>query len=201
MTTSIGRRDAIKQLSAAAAALALPAFVLRLPEPLVVAGQQAELTVSPVSAMTVRLTIRAISNTQPIPFTGALARDEFGRVVTRTTSAKARAKVGNLVVTLTSKQSGPTITVETNKGALVQRLVLDAAAPGMTFLLPTGPLLAMGEGGAQFDRKGIVDQKERPERVRACNARHTRSGAVAHRHGRLGDVHSSTVRRLRPDRH
>src|SRR5438552_2917491 len=53
----MNRREALKELGAGAAALALPRFVLRLPnQPLVVAGQLAELSVSSVSPMTVRLT-------------------------------------------------------------------------------------------------------------------------------------------------
>ena len=40
----------------------------------------------------------------------------------------------------------------------VQEFTLDAAAPGISFLLPQGPLLGLGEGGAQFDRKGSTDQ-------------------------------------------
>ncbi|MEO8620201.1 MAG: TIM-barrel domain-containing protein [bacterium] len=154
------RRDAIKQMGVGAVALALPGFVLRRPEPLIVAGQPAELTVSPVSALTVRLTVRATgSQSQAIPFTGALVRDDFGRAALRSTRTSASARVGDVVVTLGASSEGrPSITVKTSKGAIVQLLTLDAALPGMTFRLPTGSLLGLGEGGAQFDRKGIIDQ-------------------------------------------
>ena len=40
----------------------------------------------------------------------------------------------------------------------VQRLTLDAASPAVSFLMGKGPLLGLGEGGPQFDRKGIVDR-------------------------------------------
>ena len=40
----------------------------------------------------------------------------------------------------------------------MQKLTLDAAAPGLSFLLPKGPLLGLGEGGVQFDKKGSTDQ-------------------------------------------
>ena len=157
MTT---RRDAIKQLGAGAAALTIPNFILRpRAEPLVVAGQPAELSISAVSPVTVRLTLRATGGGQPqtIPFTGALVSDEFSPPAARgsDTSAFSRVRVGDVVVKLT--MSPPTIHVETSKGQVVQKLTLDAAAPGMSFLMPSGPLLGMGEGGQQFDRKGAVD--------------------------------------------
>jgi tetratricopeptide (TPR) repeat protein len=47
--------------------------------------------------------------------------------------------------------------VETKTGAVVQRLSLDAKESGMSFLLGRGPLLGLGEGGPQFDRKGTAD--------------------------------------------
>ena len=52
----------------------------------------------------------------------------------------------------------PTLAVETGSGALVQRLILDSSNPGLSFVLPKGPLLGLGEGGPQFDRKGSVDR-------------------------------------------
>ena len=157
MTT---RRDAIKQLGASVASLTIPTFILRSrAEPLVIAGQPAELAVSAVSPVTVRLTMRAAGGSQPqeIPFTGALVRDEFSPAVAHAsdTLAFSRVRVGDLVVKLTS--SPPTINVETARGQQVQRFTLDAVTPGMSFLLPTGPLLGLGEGGPQFDRKGSTD--------------------------------------------
>ena len=37
-------------------------------------------------------------------------------------------------------------------------LTFDAQAPDMMFLLPKGPLLGLGQGGPQFDRKGQTDR-------------------------------------------
>src|SRR5262249_6528636 len=38
------------------------------------------------------------------------------------------------------------------------KLTLDAATGEMRFLISKGPLLGFGEGGAQFDRKGVTDR-------------------------------------------
>ena len=154
----LSRRDLLKQLGTGAAALGLPRFPnLLQAEPLMVAGEPAELTISSVSPVTVRLTLRALSAaSEAIPFTGALAREEFP-VVLRSSNPQALAQVraGELVVRLTPKP--PTLVIETRQGEPVQRLTLDAAVPGLSFLLPQGPLLGLGEGGPQFDRKGSVD--------------------------------------------
>jgi alpha-glucosidase/alpha-D-xyloside xylohydrolase len=48
----------------------------------------------------------------------------------------------------------PTIHVDTLSGQPIQKLTFDPKAPGMSFLLPKGPVLGLGEGGPQFDRKG-----------------------------------------------
>ncbi|HEV8499737.1 MAG TPA: TIM-barrel domain-containing protein, partial [Gemmatimonadaceae bacterium] len=71
-------------------------------------------------------------------------------------SGLARVRAGKLVVEV--RDGPPTVDIRTRDGATVQRLVFDAAAPGMSFLLGNGPLLGLGEGGPQFDRKGSVDR-------------------------------------------
>ena len=209
---SVDRRDALKRIGAGAAALALPSFVLRSSAgQLVVAGQPAELSISAVSPVTVRLTVRAIGAQQTIPFTGALAQDEFGPVAAHGSdpSAFARARVGDLFVSLNSpsagvdqRQANPTILVETARGELIQRLTLDAAAPGMTLRASEGSAARTGRRRSAVRSKGNRrSDAERPGRVSSRDAWHARAGAVADRHRRLGDVHSPAVRRVRFHRH
>src|SRR5687768_17705770 len=66
------------------------------------------------------------------------------------------ARAGNLTVRYWADP--PTIVVETVKGEPVQRLVLDVDRPVIRFQLPKGPLLGLGEGGPQFDKKGTTDR-------------------------------------------
>jgi hypothetical protein len=54
-------------------------------------------------------------------------------------------------------ESPPTLHIENTRGELVQRLSLDAASANVLFQMGSGPLLGFGEGGAQYDRKGVVD--------------------------------------------
>jgi alpha-glucosidase len=127
---------------------------------IVVAGQPAEIAVASLSAHTARITVRPIRNgaAEPIAVTGELVAETVGTSVARvrTSSALSRVRAGDLVVKFSD--APPTITIETKSGVTVQRLVLDANAAGMSFLLGDGPLLGLGEGGPQFDRKGSTDR-------------------------------------------
>jgi alpha-glucosidase (family GH31 glycosyl hydrolase) len=136
---------------------------------LVIAGQEAELEITQVSEDTARLTFRAVQSDgipQVIPYTGALVKEEFSAQVARgaDTDDFKRVVVGNMVVALNVLSSptdgggtleGPlVVAIDTAKGEPVQRLTL---GPSISFQLPKGPLLGLGEGGPQFDRKGNVD--------------------------------------------
>jgi alpha-glucosidase/alpha-D-xyloside xylohydrolase len=148
------RREALKR----AGAIIVGARVLRLEAPaLTIAGEPVEVTVASLSAVTARITVRPIRDGRAtdVPVTGELASPNVGRIAGRE-RATASVAVGDLVVEL--HDGPPTIVVKTKRGDVVQRLTFDAAAPGMSFLLGSGPLLGLGEGGPQFDRKGSTDR-------------------------------------------
>ena len=161
MSDSLSRRQALKQLGAASAGLVLGGRIIRgRAVDIVIAGQPVEIGVASLSDLTVRVTVRPIQQGVPasVPVTGALVEETPGktRARGRAASVVSRVPAGNLVVRF--RDDPPTIDVATRAGAAVQRLVFDAAAPGMSFLLGQGPLLGLGEGGPQFDRKGSVDR-------------------------------------------
>ena len=161
MTHRIPRRQALKQIGAASAGLALGGGIVRGQSgDIIVAGQPVEIAVSEVTEVTVRITVRPIQNgiAAPVPVTGALVKDEFGASLVRgrTSTALSSVRAGELFVRFTA--SPPTIHIETSARREVQRFTLDPVAPGVSFLLGDGPLLGLGEGGAGFDRKGTTDQ-------------------------------------------
>ena len=163
----VSRRQALKDLTVAGAGFAISGGIIRgQGSDILVAGKPVEIAVSSVSPATVRITVRPIVDGVPaaIAATGALERESFGANLAsaRAAGPLTQVRAGNLTVRFTS--TPPTILVETAQGAVVQRLVLNADAPGMSFLLPKGPLLGLGEGGIQFDRKGSTDQMRNGQR-------------------------------------
>ncbi len=161
MSAPVSRRDAIKTLGAAGAVAAFGPQVLRgARDGITIAGQMVEIEVASVSAATARITIRPVHNGKSVPVTntGELVDHSPGAIAAHGTQTKPleHVRVGDLVVRF--HEGPPTIVVETHVGSLVQRLTFDTEAPGMSFILPTGPLLGLGEGGPQFDRKGSADK-------------------------------------------
>ena len=157
MAEPVSRRDAVKQLAGATAGVVLAGGVIHgQSDALVVAGKLVEIVVSSVSPSTIRIT--ALPAGVPlVSDDGALVSGAAGRTLARRrTAGLAPIRAGNLTVRFTA--APPAIHIDTAAGKSVQRITLDPASAGVSFLLGTGPLLGLGEGGPQFDRKGIVDR-------------------------------------------
>jgi len=160
VTDRISRRQTLRAVSAAgAAALLAPAKALAQELPLELAGRPVELTLTPVTPQTVRITIQPLENGRPKPLApdGALVKDDFGpppaRV--RTLATTRDVKCGSLVLRLTRDPF--TVRVAGPGGRLIQQLHPDAASGKVAFLTGDGPVLGLGQGGPQFDKRGTVD--------------------------------------------
>jgi len=160
MEDGLGRRDVLKVLGAASAGTLLGArseggertdgTEIR------VAGRPVEVAVEPVSPWTVRITCCALQDGRPQPITldGSLAQSSWAPPIARwRTNRSQTVRCGEL----TLSAEGLSTTVERADGDPVQRLRIDPETGGLAFLLGEGPLLGLGEGGPQFDRRGITD--------------------------------------------
>jgi alpha-glucosidase (family GH31 glycosyl hydrolase) len=162
MPPRVSRRRAIRDLGLASAGLTLASGILRSQTQagLIVAGQPCEVAVFSISPDTVRITVRPLRDgvAVPIAATGHLAQPESGKLMaqSRGGAALSRMRVGNLIVRLTDTLG--TIAIDDAAGAPLQTLTLDSAVPGLSFALPKGPLLGLGEGGVPYDKKGTTDQ-------------------------------------------
>jgi len=161
MKNEISRRNALRQLGAAGAGILLGRGIIRGQSAgITVAGKPVEIVVSTLSPATVRITVMPIAGGRPnaVPVDGALAGTGEGRALAaiRVRERFQPVHAGRHVVRFTAEP--PTLHVENRNGQLVQRLTLDAQGTGMSFLLPKGPLLGLGAGGPQFDRKGSTDR-------------------------------------------
>ncbi len=124
--------------------------------PIRIAGKPVEIALTPVSPHTVRLTIQAIENGRvaAMRVDGALVKESFGQPARRRTTGNV--KCGELTVKLFGNPL--TIRVEGKGGSLVQELSIDAANGNLSFELGESPVLGLGQGGPQFDRRGKVDR-------------------------------------------
>ena len=152
------RREALQRLTAVAGAglLVRDGRIRGQSAPLVIGGRPVEIRIATAGPLTARITIAPITGPE-VPDDGALDQRAVLTPVgsPQRTTDQARITAGRL--TLTVGSTPPEIQVA-RAGTLVQRLTLDATAPTLTFDLPKGPLLGFGEGGPQFDRKGIADR-------------------------------------------
>jgi hypothetical protein len=158
MNKKLSRREALKNLGSASAGVLLGTGAAAQSTALQIAGQPVEIAITAVSADTLRLSIAPIVNGQPQPLLndGSLVQQTWGQPVARlTTLPRARqVRCGNLIVKLTPNPL--TIRIEAKGGRLVQELRPDAQTGGLSFLLGEQPVLAFGEGGPQFDRRGAT---------------------------------------------
>jgi alpha-glucosidase/alpha-D-xyloside xylohydrolase len=123
---------------------------------LTVTARPVEIAFTPVSPRTVRITVQAVDNRQlhPIPSDGALVKEDWGRPVARL-RAPDTVKSGELTVTVST---GPAIQIKAKDGRLVQELKFDPTNGSISFHLGDGPILGLGQGGPQFDRRGNLDR-------------------------------------------
>ena len=118
-----------------------------------IGGKEVEVELASASAHTIRITVRPVIDGKPapIPDDGTLVQTTFGSAL------KARtAKLGDLHVTFSAEPLG--ISIATTSGEPVQRIQIDKDTAVVSFTTGSSPILGMGEGGPQFDRRGNTDR-------------------------------------------
>lgn len=129
-------------------------------EALRVGGRAVELTVTPVGPEIVRVSYAPLDGGEPraIPPDGSLIPLDEGPVAIRSRAAgePQAFACGASRVTVAADRLG--VRVEAVDGRLVQELRVDADSGVLSFHLGDGPVLGLGEGGPQFDRRGSVDR-------------------------------------------
>ncbi len=113
-----------------------------------------ELRIGSVSRVTVRLTL-ARQGSEPA-LNGSLTDAALVRPRERISdfTRATRVKVGDLAVVV---EPGLIIRIEGREKRLLQRLRIDASTGALQFRT-AGPVLGLGEGGPQFDRRGSTDE-------------------------------------------
>jgi alpha-glucosidase (family GH31 glycosyl hydrolase) len=129
------------------------AGAMLLPPAAMAAAGDLELELSEVSAHTFRLTVGGSPADD-----GALVQQNWGAPVAKLSgNFPARTvKAGGVSIQLSSNPVA--LAIATAKGEPVQQLKIDPDTGVLSFLTGTAPLLGLGEGGPQFDRRGSTDR-------------------------------------------
>ena len=94
-----------------------------------------------------------------VPTNGSLVEQFWGAPAATWGSSSLHAetvKCGELSVSL--KVDPLTMNVVNAAGAIVQSLAIDQSSGTVSFDTGNAPLLGLGEGGPQFDRRGSIDE-------------------------------------------
>src|SRR5256714_9316829 len=148
----ISRRQALIHLGSAGAGLML----FRPPMPRR-SGTDVQVAAAAVSPQTIRLRVlpAGTPGSQSIPLDGALVDDGSSQEPRFVSVGLERLAVGEFRVRVA--RDPLRIGVSRPDGRVVQHFGVDGAGGALWFDLGDGPLLGMGEGGPQLDRRGSLD--------------------------------------------
>ena len=161
MDDALTRRDAIRgMVSTGTLALIKPASTLAQEPALAASSDQVEISLTTISPRTVRITAQLVKDGQTVPLQsdGALLDEHWGSPFARlrALSGSRILQSGDLRITVSGTPW--TLRAEGPAGAMVQELRLDTASSELQFNTGEGPLLGLGQGGPQYDRRGNSDR-------------------------------------------
>ena len=153
------RREALRRFGAGGAGALALTHAGAAQAPIQVGGKPVEVTLTPVSPWTTRLSIVPLQNGQPaaMRYDGSLVRESWGAPAAtfRTLDGVQRVRCGEL--TVDAGADPLSLRIAAQDGRVVQHLRVDPAGAALTFALGPGPVYGLGEGGPQFDRRGSAD--------------------------------------------
>ena len=159
MTQRLNRRQVLKSMGAACAAMAVPSHRLSAQSEVRVAGRSVEITLTSVSPHTFRLTVAPVVKGAPaaVPANGSLALISSAKPAAhlRGEASAQSVQLGHLRVDVSA--DALTFGIKSAGGDAIQQLKIDSATGVVSFATGDSPLLGLGEGGPQFDRRGSTD--------------------------------------------
>ena len=155
MTEKWNRRQVLQKMAVAGTTLALRRRgSAQLPSR--TTNSNLEIRIVPVSDHTFRLSIFADAGNS-VADDGSLVQGDGPPVARLRADDPARSvRTGNVKVQISPHP--PTFSIADAAGKNIQQLAVDSETGILTFLTGDSPLLGLGEGGPQFDRRGSTDQ-------------------------------------------
>src|SRR5690349_16558745 len=163
MKNRYSRRQALKTMASVSATAFLPSALkpatARSLGGIQVAGRDVEIQITSISAHTVQLTISPLKAGQAtaVPQDGSLVQKDWGApAATLRNPGGKTINCGDLSVRMIATPM--MFVVANSQGDVVQTFKVNAATGALSFVTGDSPLLGLGEGGPQFDRRGFVDE-------------------------------------------
>jgi hypothetical protein len=160
MTNRYHRREMLKGAGAVCAAhLLWPSESEAAPQSLRVADRHVEVQIAPVSAHTFRLSVLPIEGGQPqaVKGNGSLVKASWGPPLAKFAGGQREQVVKSGQLSVKLSRNPLQALIETAKGGVAQKLIIDAETGAVSFSIGDSALLGLGEGGPQFDRRGSKD--------------------------------------------
>jgi alpha-glucosidase (family GH31 glycosyl hydrolase) len=162
MSKKWNRREILKGVAAASAAMTVPtvppANAYGRNNEVEAPKQAIEVQFTSLSPHTFRLSLMPVKNAsaRAIPIDGSLVKDSWGVPVAKLSStASTKIPIGDFSLDISFQPI--TIAVIDSRRNIIQHFRFDEGTGELAFLNGSAPLLGMGEGGPQFDRRGSVD--------------------------------------------
>ena len=163
----ISRRKIIESAAAAGVGLLFPPAAAHLasgPEsgeigPIVVSGQQVEVSLTKVTPHTLRVTLVPVlddGTTGPMAHDLVLVKEVWPPPAARLRLSSRTQTLAWGKRTISLSFEPLRVEVKSEAGDPIQRLQVDSGSGAVTFFLGEGPIFGLGEGCHQFDRRGAV---------------------------------------------
>ena len=159
MTQRWNRRRVLKHLAACSTGLVFPRAASAARTLLHESSSDREIHITSISEHTVRFSVLPVARgkTVAIPYDGSLVQTSWGEPIARLRSGSPAQefKTGRLRVHVSP--SPITFAISTTNGHEIQKIEVERDSGTVSFATGNSPLLGLGEGGPQFDRRGSID--------------------------------------------
>lgn len=131
------------------------------------AGQPAELLITPASDHTLRITFKAVGgegDVVPVTDGRVLVSDDWGDPILQLREIRDEHFISHQNMRITVHPSPLSVEIKTAEGELIQHLVFDEESGSVDFEIGDGPVFGLGNGGQYFDRRGTYYTMRRGHR-------------------------------------
>jgi alpha-glucosidase (family GH31 glycosyl hydrolase) len=153
------RREILKAMGVASAGMLLPRGTNLFAQTMQSATGNLEIRIATISPHTVRLSVLPVKSgsAAAIVSDGSLVQGTWGPTAKKLAAKSAEGSVRSGNLNIAVSHNPLTFTITTADEKLLQKLKVNEASGGLSFETGDAPLLGLGEGGPQFDRRGSTD--------------------------------------------